>query len=272
MRASQMFGVCRERFRRDRNPQSINENVSFVMLPSRLALPSPASAGFWYQNNANPGETPEKFVVTPNTSEGAKWTFATTGSFRAWRRLDANKAGHGNECSMLLVHDHRRPTSEIYVRCIVGINLPPVDAESTLPVFSLHDVLTQKRELLITAERRAMSMVIKVEYEDKNGVARSIRTEGIPHTVNGLASYSYDIRVGLHGLDESAKPFLQVIRPDSKFSYVSYLEGAPGSGYGDMAGAKSLCWCSDRVDGMIPAGDLRPSRLGIGNLIKEALP
>lgn len=270
MRASQLFAVCRERFRRARNPQAVNENLSFIIMPGLQTLPGHGELGQWMQNNAT--GTPAEFAVGPADTPQSRWTFQPLGDFPYWRRLKAATANQGGIDSMILEYDHGEPTGELYLRCVFRLGPQPPDAGSALTIFSIRDVATGGIEAVLEVEPRPTGHIFSVSYIDKNGQGQMIASEEIPRTSpGGTVSFIYDVRVGIYGVEKEL-PYIHVYRPEGKFSYVSYLQGEPGSGFIDTPGKKRMAWCSSEPDGLIPAGDIRPVRLGVGNLIKEALP
>lgn len=273
MRASQLFAVCRERFRRVRNPMAVNENLSFVVVAGNETLPNATQAGKWLQNNPNPGDEPDYLIVGPNSSQGQRWTYNLGAAFPHWRRLGETVEGNGDKDSMVGIHNHRVPTGELYARIVVMIRNNPPDGLRYGPLLSIHDVLTGQREFLIEYETIGVMKLFRAIYKDKAGVDRTIQSEPVPMAPDGGAfHYIYDIRVGLHGVDGSLEPFLQVFRPESRMSYVTTLDDAPGSGYSDLKGVKMIAVLSGNINGLIPASQIRISRVGIGNLVKEALP
>ena len=264
MNSSQIFGTCRERYRRKVNPEAINENLSFPGVQGNFDNPSDGSPWMWW----NTGRT-EYLRLEGGSNE---WRLvATAGMAHSTRR---NPANGSSSAKMYLNHNHENQTGELYLRLMFVSLVTP--GNMTHPIFSIIDKDSGLLDLSVEGKLEGQGADAKctfiVTYRDANGDPFTYQTEKLPLYTTAYHNY-FDMRIFIPAPESGdvARIVLREFR--GLTTEVEYkMTGTEGKGFYDKPGPKQIAWMST-VDGAKQGvAGINPMRLGIGNLIKYALP
>ena len=269
MNAAQMFGTCRERYKRKENPEAVNENLAFV---NDTAYTEYISGTGWVWKSLD-GTHVMKVV------ERDEWGYSAVPGDMPWGRFRRNNFGTDRPASLFCDHTHVNESGELYMR--LGFMSSNGDKSYTDTIFSIMDKAAGTVDIEVgcaiarPANSQWHSMAPFVKYTDALGGTQTIQMDPIQaYSAAGRGwQNTYELRIYIPAKEknEPARIVLNQLR-NQNFTVEKIGEGTAGKGYMDKAGEKQLAWMSKVIGGAQGEATCAPGRLGIGNLIKYALP